>query len=346
MRRILMIIVLLSALAMPVGALEITAPTAPKDAMQFMPDTTEDFGQGLLAVLTDGLRYFIPNLKEACSLCASILAAVMIASVVNSFSDGTGRTVRMVTAVAISVILLEPSGAMVGLASETVRQISDYGKLLLPVMTTALAAQGGVTASGALYAGTAAFDSILSGLVSRLLVPMIYLYLALAAVNGIIGEELLKRLRDAMKSFMTWLLKTVLYVFTGFLSITGVVSGATDAAVLKAAKLTISGAVPVVGGILSDASEAVLVSAGTLKNAAGLYGLFAFLAIAAKPFLRIGAQYLVLKATAAICGIFGWKEINDLIGDFSTAMGFLLAMTGAVCVMFLISIICFMKGVA
>ena len=345
MRRIIILIVLVFALAIPVDALEITAPTVPDSGMRFMPDTTEDFGQGLLEVLTDGMRFFVPALKEACGLSAALASAVIIASIILSISEGTARTVQMITAVAISVILLEPSGAMIALAADTIREISDYGKLLLPVMTTALAAQGGITASAALYAGTAVFDSILSNLVANLLVPMIYMYLALATVNGIVGDDLLKRLRDTMKGFMTWTLKTVLYIFTGYLGITGVVSGTTDAAVLKAAKLTISGAVPVVGGILSDASEAVLVSAGTLKNATGLYGLFAFLAIAAKPFLQIGAQYLVLKATAAVCGIFGRKEINELIGDFSTAMGFLLAMTGAVCVMFLISTVCFMKGV-
>ena len=116
-------------------------------------------------------------------------------------------------------------------------------------------------------------------------------------------------------------------------------------AALKAAKLTISGVVPVVGGILSDASEAVLVSAGVVKNAVGVYGLVAVAAIAMGPFLRIGVQYLLLKLTAAVCGVFGNKRTAELVGDFSTAMGILLAMTGAVCLLLLISMVCFMKGV-
>lgn len=48
---------------------------------------------------------------------------------------------------------------------------------------------------------------------------------------------------------------------------------------------------------------------------------------------------------AAICGIFGAKPATDLIEDFSTAMGLLLAMTGASCLLLLISSVCFMKGV-
>ena len=145
---------------------------------------------------------------------------------------------------------------------------------------------------------------------------------------------------------MTWLLKITLYVFTGFISITGVVSGPTDAAALKAAKLTISGMVPVIGGILSDASEAVLVSAGTVKNSIGLYGMFVVLALWINPFLRIGAHYIMLRMTGGVCSIFSSKRISELIQDLASSMGFLLAMTGSVCVMILISTVCFMRGVS
>lgn len=208
-----------------------------------------------------------------------------------------------------------------------------------------MAAQGGTTGSAALYAGTALFDTVLSTAITGLIVPMIYIFLCLAVANSAIGEDVLKKLRDFVKWLMTWCLKIILYVFTGYIGITGVVSGTTDAAALKAAKITISSVVPVVGNILSDASEAVLVSAGVMKSAAGIYGLLAILALWIEPFLRIGVQYLLLKISAAVCGVFGNKETTALIQDFSGAMGMLLAMTGTVCLLLLISTVCFMKGV-
>jgi stage III sporulation protein AE len=130
------------------------------------------------------------------------------------------------------------------------------------------------------------------------------------------------------------------------MGVTGVVSGTTDAATVRATKLTMSGMVPVVGGILSEASEAVIVGAGVMKSAVGVYGLVALVAIWITPFIRIGVQYLLLKLTAALCEMFDLKGINGLVGAFSSAMGLLLGMTGAVCVLLLISVICFMRGVA
>lgn len=337
--------VLLGLLILPVSAMDITAPAVPESGAALMPAEADSFGEGVLEILRDAVGYFRPDLKEAARVCVGILVVSMLVAVVSVFPGHSKAVTELTGTVLTAGLLLQSSNSLISLGAETVEQISEYGKLLLPVMSTALAAQGGVTSSAALYAGTAIFDAFLSSLISKLLVPMIYLYLALATAAGAVGESLLKKMGDTVKWAMTWGLKIVLYVFTGYIGITGVVSGTTDAAALKAAKLTISGVVPVVGGILSDASEAVLVGAGVVKNAAGIYGLLAILAVWIGPFLRIGAHYLMLKVTEEVCGVFDVKSVKGLLHDFSAAMGILLAMTGTVCLMLLISTVCFMKGV-
>lgn len=345
MRKLLFAIIIVSVMLLPARAMELTAPTVPDSAERYMPSEPQNLREGLLEVLKEALSHIRPDLKEASAVCMGILAAVMVASIVRTLPGKAEKTADLAGAVMISGLLLSSAGSLVNLGADTVVQISEYGKLLLPVLTAALAAQGGVTTSAALYTATAAFNTLLSGLIGKVLTPLIYLYLALAAANSAVGEDMLKKTRDSIKWLMTWSLKTILYIYTGYISITGVVSGPTDAATLKAAKLTISGMVPVVGGILSDASEAVLVSAGTVKNAVGLYGLFAVLALWMEPFLKIGTHYLMLRITGGICSIFGSKRSVELIQDFAGAMGLLLGMTGAVCLMLLISMICYMRGV-
>ena len=343
--RLMLIVLLVLSLAMPVSAADITAPTVPESGRDLMPQDGTSFGDGLWQICCRGLAKIRPDIAEGAKISLCIIAAVVMLSILSAFPGMTEKCCDLVGAVCIAGLLLGSANSLIRLGTDTVEEISQYGKLLLPVMTTALAAQGGLTTSASLYVGTAAFDTLLSGVIASVLVPMVYIYLALAAANAAIGDDLLKKLRDFLKWLMTWVLKTVLYVFTGYMGITGVVSGTTDAAALKAAKLTISGVVPVVGGILSDASEAVLVSAGVVKNAAGIYGIFAVLALIAEPFFRIGVHYLILKFTAAVCGIFCSKRITELIGDFTSVMGLLLAMTGTVCLLILISTVCFLRGV-
>lgn len=344
MRRILTLVIMLLLIPFPARALDMTAPEVPDFAEEFMPRDPENLGEGIRAVIAQALTKLRPDLKAASGLCISITAVLMLLSILRTLPGNSERIVNLSGTLAISLLLLSTSDSMINLAADTVIQISEYGRLLLPVMTAALAAQGGVTSSAAIYTGTALFDALLGSLISCLLIPMLYFYLGLSVAAGAIGDEMLKKCRDTMKWLMTWSLKTILYIFTGYITITGVVSGTTDASALKAAKLTISGVVPVVGGILSDASEAVLVSAGTVKNTAGIYGLFAVMAIWIGPFIKIGTHYLMFRITGILGSIFGGKRLTDLIQDFSAALGFLLAMTGALCLMLLISLVCFMRG--
>lgn len=339
-------LLILISVSIPVRAEELTVPPAPDSAIALVPEQPETFSEGLATVIREALDYLYPAFRSAVSSCFSIVAIILLTALIGNLPGATQKITDMVATVSIALLLLTQSGSLIRLGSSTVKEISDYGKLLLPVMTAAMAAQGGVSTSAALYTGTAIFDALLSGIISSVIVPMLYIFLCLCIASCATGEILLDKLKGFVKWSMVWCLKIILYVFTGYMGITGVVSGATDAAAIKATKLTISGMVPVVGGILSDASEAVLVSAGLVKSAVGVYGVLVIIAIWIRPFVEIGMQYLMLKLTAGICGIFGEKAPVKLIENFTGAMGILLAMTGSVSFLFMVSAVCLMRGVA
>ena len=340
-----MIVIIIACFSVPVSAMEFTPPEAPASAEKYMPDNTESFGEGVWKIIKAAVGQLQPSIAEAAGTCLSIIAVVLLVSMLQGASDGSRQVVELVGTLTLGMLLLRPTNSLIQFGIETVQELSEYGKLLLPIMTAAMAAQGATASSSALYAGTAFFNAILSTGIVKLIVPMIYIFLCLAVANSAIGQELLKNLQSFMKWLITWCLKISVYLFTGFLGVTGVLSGTADAAAIKAAKLAMSGFIPVVGSMISDASETVLISAGILKNSAGIYGLLAILSVWIGPFLQIGVQYLLLKLTSAVCGVFGCKSSINLIQDFSVAMGFLLAMTSSVCLLLLLSTVCFMKGV-
>ena len=345
MRRIILIILMLYGLSIPVKATELQAPDVPDAVAEMMPSDDHSFADGLWFVVKNAIRTLGPSLAEGLRICLSVLLVSILISILRSFPGKTADLVDMAGTVAAAGVLLTGTHSLIGAATETIERLSDYGKLLLPVMAAAMAAQGGAAGATALYSGTAIFDALLSNLISSVLVPMTYIFLAVTVADNVLDSDLLQRIKDFLKWLVTWCLKTILYIFTGFISVSGVVAGSTDKTALKAAKLTISGAVPVVGGIISDASEALLVSAGMVRSSVGIYGLWAVIAIAIGPFLRIGVHYLLFKAMTAACSVFAGKKMYGLLQDFSTAMGLLLGMTGAASLLLIISTVCFMKGV-
>ena len=343
--RLLFLFFFLSVLPVQTMALEIQAPAPPGQALQWMPEETGSFAEALAELLQRVTGSLGPDLREAAQLCVGIFAVSLLVGLISSVSAGTSKLLDLSGVTAISAMLAYNTNSMIHLASDTVYELMEYGKLLLPVMGTALAAQGGMTRSAALYAGSAGFAALLQAVIVQFLLPGVYLFLITRIGSSATGDSLLKKMGDFLKNTVSWCLKTLLTIFTTYLSLTGVISGTTDAAAMKATKITISTVVPVVGGVLSEASEAVLVSASVLKNAAGIYGILAVLAVFAYPFLKIACHYFLLKLTEAACSILGNESLTQITGSFSSAMGLLLGITAACCIMVLISTVCFMKGI-
>lgn len=345
MKKLVFCIMILAMIAMPVMAEGITAPPAPEEAEKYMPDEPQTFADGLIYVIKKAIGTIEPELVSAAGLCASIVA-VSLLSTFTQHLLGSGKYVSdLATTVLMCILLLMPTNTMIGLGRQAVADLSGYGKLLVPILTTSLAAEGAYTTSGALYGATTAFSAILNGLISNFIIPLLYVYLCVAIVNGILSDDALKRLRDLAKGMTVWSMKAIMYAYTAYMTLTGVISGTVDATALKATKIAISSAVPVIGGVLSDASETVLLSAGITKNTVGIYGLLVMISLWIGPFVKIGVQYLLLKLTGAVVGMFASKQNTELLNDFTSAMGMVLSMIGIQTLLLIVSTVCFMRGV-
>lgn len=337
------------ALSDVLGADELTQ-SLPDEAAEVLdglsPDGTPDFRSGVRSILRAAVGGSGGALRSGLRLCAVLLAMVTLCAVVRmSTQKDPVNAVSAVGALGICAACLGGMQSMISLASETVTRLSAYSACLLPVMASAMAMSGGTVSAGTLYAGTALFSGLLSRLIARLLLPGVSVYLVVAAAEAALADSLLSELREFVGWLISKSLRVVLFVFTGYLTVTGVISGSADAAAVRATKAAVSGMVPVVGSILSDASETLLASASALKSSMGVFGMLAVLAICLAPFLKIGAQYLLLKGTAAVSGTIGMPQQVKLVKHAAAAMGYLLAMTGACALMLLISVVCFLKVV-
>ena len=346
MKRVLFFVFLVILLSLPVEAMDFSAPEPPAEAAQLLPREADSFGEGLWNVVSEAGGLISPSLSEAAECCLRLLGAVLLTALVGQLAPGVPKqALELVGVAAAAALLLEPSVSLVALGADAVAQLREYGKLLLGVLAAALAATGGVSTSTALYVGTAFFDALLGAAVAAVFLPMLWMLLALSIARAAVGDSILEKLKQLLRWLMEWALKLSLYLFTGYMAVTGVVSGSADAAAGKAARIAISGAVPVVGGILSDAADAVLLSASALGSGAGVWGILTVIALFCAPAVRLGCQYLMLKLTAAIGESLGGGRCAELIEDFAGAMGLLLALVSTQAVLLLISSLCFLKGV-
>jgi stage III sporulation protein AE len=175
--------------------------TAPDPASDLMPVNTDSFWEGLLEILTEALPQIMPSMSECLNVCLSVLAVVLLLSILETLPGNSKRAADLAGCAAIGMLLLRPANSLIQLGVEMIQSVSEYCKLLLPVMTAALAGSGGTTTSAALYAGTAVFDALLTSLISNLIIPILYVFLCFSILNSALGNDTLKKL----SGFMKWL---------------------------------------------------------------------------------------------------------------------------------------------
>lgn len=318
---------------------------------------TEDYGvtqgegldQGLSNLCSDALNQVGGQIKRSAATGLKLLAVVLLCGLAEGAQLQEKKqglpAVEIAGALAITALTMTDMAALIGLGRDTLGRMDAFAGTLLPIMAVLTAATGGVTAAAVRQGATVLFSQLLITAMDKLLVPLIYSYVAVSCAHAAVGNPGLKKLAGLLKSAATGLLTVFLLAFVGYLTASGAIAGNVDAAALKATKLAISRAIPVVGSILADATETVLAGAGVLKGTVGVAGMLVVLAICLTPFLQLAFQYLVYKGTAALCATVAQPRLSQLIDAIGGAFGVVLGMTGAGALVLLVSLVSALSAV-
>ncbi len=349
MKHWICLMMLLLALTVDARAAEL-----PEDLTDALPEAAEDvleigdlsgpggFSQGLAGIAERLVGEVKAVLRQRLRGAASILLVAVACGAVDGFAQGTGKgTAFLPMAGALAVTLLTAGSLedLIGLGAETIGELNVFSKALLPTLAAATAASGAVTTATFQQVTTVFLADLLMELIDGLLIPLVYLYIGALAAGACLPENRLGAIAEALKKIVTWMLTSSLLLFTVYLSTVRVIAGAADGASVKVAKAAISGAVPVVGGIIAEAAETVLAGAGMLKNTIGVFGMLAILAACAYPFLQLGVQYLLYKLSAFLAAAVGAPELCKLIDGLGGAFGLVLGMTGSCALLLLVSVL-------
>ena len=300
--------------------------------------------EGIQYILDTGSGQIFGVVRKALRSGILLLTIVLLCALADGVYSGIGGgatvdVVSLVGALAITAVAVADAHSLIGMGREALDHMELFSKALLPTITAAAAASGSPGGAVARQVATMLFSDVLMTLITRLLMPLVYAYIAASVAYAAVGNEGLKRIAGALKWVVTSILTAVLLVFTGYLTVSGVIAGSADAVTVKAAKFAMSGLVPVVGGILSDAAETVLAGAGILKNAVGVFGMLVVLCMCIAPFLQLGIHYLAYKLTSALSATVSGGRVAGLIDSIGGAFGLVLGMTGSCALLLIISMV-------
>lgn len=323
-------------------------PDAAAKALEGLRPEDAELSRGLETLWNFMLTHFGGALRETLRPVAGIVAVTVLCGAAECFvSAGKSgfNAVGFGGCLAVSVIGIEDVHSVLVLGSDTLTQLVDFSRALLPTLATAAAAGGAVNSAGSACAAAALFSDILISAAQGLILPMICACVAASVSSAVLDD---RRLDGAIR-FLQWAVRSLMRLlvlgFTAYMSVTRVVSGAADAAAVKAAKAALSAALPVVGKLLADASDALVAGAGLVRGAVGVFGLLVCLAAVIVPVLRLGLRYLLFRAAASLCCGVASARLSGLINALGSAYGLLLGLVGSAAAIEFFSIISFIRTV-
>ena len=344
MKRIALTLLLLFLLAGQAWAAEL-----PGELTESLPEAAgdiagTDFQQGITSLVNLAGEQLQILLRKGAAGVVRVLLVIVLCGVGESLlqplqEKNAFRYVTLAGTAAIVAVAAGDLTTLMGLGVETMAQLSQFSKALLPTLAAATASMGMVGTASVKPVATVFFSDVLISVIQGLLLPLLSLYIGTAAAGAMLGDPRLDAAANGLRKVITWTLTILLTAFTLYLSVAGIVAGAADAAAVRLTKRAISTAVPVVGGVIAGAAETVLSSAAVLKNSIGVFGVLAVLGTCAVPFLRLGIQYLLYKAAAFAAGTVASPPLAKLVDRLGRAFGMILGMTGSCALLLTVSVL-------
>ncbi len=345
MRRIMLLLLLAALLC-----------TTTTRALALPPELADALPEGLAAaaetgdVLNGGLSWLATTvygalggiLRAGVRNAALLTLSAVICGAAEGLSAAAGKSAPRYVAccgvLAAASLAAGDLSALIGLGAQTVEELGSLAKLLLPSLAAALAAGGFVTTASVWQVTTLMACALLGEAASRVLLPLVYCYIAAAAAGAVLEGSRLDLLADGLKKLVTGALIAATTAFTAYLAAAGALTGSADRTAVKAAKVAVSGMIPILGGVLSDAAEGVLAAAGALRGTVGVLGVLAVLSACLVPLLRLGVQFLLYQLAAFAAGLAGTKTIGKFLSRLGEAFALVFAMTAACALMLLVAL--------
>ncbi len=242
-----------------------------------------------------------------------------------------------VGALCICTAIVIPMCGMISRAVEIINGASGFILLYVPIMTGLMATSGHEISAGSYYTMLMGAGQIITQLSSKLIAPIMNVFLALSVTSSLSPKLNLSSLCTMLHKCAKWVLTLVMSMFVTVLSAQTFVSTSLDNVSKRALRFTVSSFVPVVGGVLSESLTAFSGSLELLKSGAGVFVIIAAACIFLPILIECMLWQFSLFILTSASDILGLGRMKSVYGTISTVASMLMAILLCILTIFIIS---------
>lgn len=286
---------------------------------QFDGNSNNVFGV-ILDVLFGEILDFLPIL-------ASILAICVISSIISGIKSERYKQisslVSFVCFCTIVVLVLKVCIDLIGTTTKVLTNLKGQVEVVMPILLTFLVAMGGSVSAQVYQPVVLVFCTTILEIVNKILMPIFLCVFVFCILSNVTKTVKFEKFQGFFASLFKWVCGIVFTTFTAFLTLQGITASTYDKVAVKTAKYTISGAVPIVGSMISSGFDVVLTSSMLIKNAVGVGGIVLLLSTILVPVLKILVFSLMLKLVAAIVEPITDDGLSNFLNSLSKTISLL-----------------------
>lgn len=268
----------------------------------------------------------------------AVICAVL-QNLVCSFEKGTtGQLAYSVTYLVLVTIAIGSFSLAVNAGREVVDAMVTFMQALLPILLTLLVAVGGFASAAIFSPVILATLGIFGSLIKNVILPLFFFVAILGVVSNLTDRFKVTSLADLLKTIGMGLMGVFTTIFLGVLAIQGVAGAVGDSVTFKTARFTVKTFVPLVGGMFSDALDAVISSSLLIKNALGVAGIGVIGAIMIVPLLKIITLAFTYKLAGSLIQPVADGQMVDCLNSLGNSLFLIFAAVATVGLLFFFTI--------
>lgn len=271
----------------------------------------------------------IPNPVK---IAASIMGVILLCSTLEGFKSQKNEQIlggiySLISVIVIITLMIVPIMNSISYACSAIKVCSDFMLIFIPIITAILSVSGNPISASKYNLIVFAAAELISRFSSSILVPFLCIYLCFSITSAVTPIIQFERISESINKGINTALGFCAAIFTGMLSLQGMVSSSADTVASRGAKFIVSSFVPVVGGAISEGLGTIQGCMGLVKSAAGAYGIIAALCI----FLPVIIELVIWIVTLNICGMISGamqaEQIEKLMKSVSHTLSVLLSIS-------------------
>lgn len=301
-------------------------------------EINELFNVGFNRVIGSFFDLLSGSIKDKALTFMTILACMVIASIVNSISGSEKKKVNdLIGYSVLALVIFIPFISFLSIVKSLFSSVLVFMKLFIPVYAAIIAMSGKPTLALSFNTTVLALGEFIVYFVDNLYSPFTGMIFSLALVGGISDLFDCENIISAIKKGITFILGLAATLFSGLLSIKSVLASGTDSVGAKGIKFLIGTSVPVVGSSVNEALASIAAGLGLLKSTVGVFGIVALFAIFLPVITEIIAWLILLQLSAILAKSLRSENEEKLLKNMYSCTSLLLAGTAIMLTVLIIS---------